>query len=83
MNTELGIEPLPRNDVPELANALAGDGLAHHDINAEHCLFFRVRDGDCTLGFAGLQGQGSDRLLRSFWIAPALRRNGLGACCSM
>lgn len=79
MRSELRIEPLPRSDWPELADALAGDGLPHNDIDAEDCLFFRIRDGDCTLGFVGLQGHGADRLLRSFWIAPALRRNGLGA----
>lgn len=57
MNTELDIEPLPRSDWPELADPLSGDGRPHHDIDAEDCLFFRVHDGDCTLGFAGLQGR--------------------------
>ncbi|WP_371280969.1 arsenic resistance N-acetyltransferase ArsN2 [Dokdonella sp.] len=43
-------------------------------------IFFRFHAESETLGFAGLEGQGRDLLLRSMWVAPAERNRGMGAC---
>ena len=56
--------------------------MPHEDIEADDCRFFRVRVGDALVGFAGLQGDGPDLLLRSMWVRPDLRRKGTGAAAA-
>jgi amino-acid N-acetyltransferase len=50
------------------------------DLDSAPAVFFRFHAEGETLGFAGLEGQGRDLLLRSMWVAPAQRNRGMGAC---
>jgi N-acetylglutamate synthase-like GNAT family acetyltransferase len=79
MTCRIDIERLAQHELGELRSSLAGDGLPIDDIEAPACRFFRIGiDGKFT-GFAGLQGTGTQRLLRSVWITPARRGLGHGA----
>ncbi len=79
MTTQWLVTALAPGERAELAAALREAGLPDDEVDADDCLYLRFHDGNMTIGFAGVQGRGPDRLLRSFWITPALRRRGLGA----
>lgn len=79
MSGTLLLEVLAPTQLAELRIVLASDGLPHDDLEADDCRFFRVRLDDEVVGYAGLQGDGPDRLLRSMWLRPGLRRQGTGA----
>jgi N-acetylglutamate synthase-like GNAT family acetyltransferase len=77
--SQIEIERIGPDELGELRHALSADGLPVGDLDTPGCLFFRIGlDGD-FLGFAGLQGTGSQRLLRSVWVTPARRGLGHGA----
>lgn len=65
-------------DTAELAWLLASEALPTDDLNDQDRSFFRLEDEDGLVGFAGWEGEGRDRLLRSLVLAPARRRQGLG-----
>jgi amino-acid N-acetyltransferase len=66
-------------DVVELAKALVEANLPIADIAEPGRRFFRVSHTDTTIGFAGIEGDGPDQLLRSFVIVAEHRRVGLGS----
>ena len=69
-------------ELEELATALRAAGLPTEDVGGGSQIFWRV--SDCAgrgLGFAGLEGDGPDRLLRSVVVDPAARGRGHG--CAM
>jgi N-acetylglutamate synthase-like GNAT family acetyltransferase len=78
-NSLITIERLADDELGELRRALAGDSLPVDDIGMSDCVFFRIATEGDFLGFAGLQGKGTERLLRSVWITPARRGLGHGA----
>jgi amino-acid N-acetyltransferase len=61
----------------ELAVMLSAAGLPTTDLNEPHRIFLRFGDAN-TVGFAGIEGAGEDRLLRSVVVAPAGRGAGVG-----
>lgn len=65
----------------ELAEALEAEGLPTADLADPGRLFFRLADADGTLGYAGLEGDGPDRLLRSLVTLP--ERRGIGNATRM
>lgn len=66
-------------DMGELAAALRASGLPTEDVGRADQIFWRVSDNAGRgLGFAGLEGEGSDRLLRSVVIDPSARGRGHG-----
>jgi len=74
-NIALHIEPA---DMVELANALAAADLPITDIAEPSRRFFRITQAGEAIGYAGIEGDGPDQLLRSFVILAARRRQGLG-----
>lgn len=63
----------------ELADALRQAGLPVEDLGGAGQRFWRFGGNDGgTLGYAGLEGEGPDVLLRSVTIAPAARGRGHG-----
>lgn len=68
-------------DLAELAEALDAEGLPTIDLADPGCLFFRLADAEGTLGYAGLEGDGPDRLLRSLVTLP--ERRGIGNATRM
>ncbi|MBX3696203.1 MAG: arsenic resistance N-acetyltransferase ArsN2 [Dokdonella sp.] len=78
MSGTLLLEVLAPAHLAGLRAALASAGLPHDDLEADDCRFFRARLDDELVGYAGLQGDGPDRLLRSVWVRPDRRREGTG-----
>jgi N-acetylglutamate synthase-like GNAT family acetyltransferase len=77
--SRIQIERIVPDQLGELGQALCADGMPADDIENPDCMFYRIGlDGE-FLGFAGLQGSGTHRLLRSVWITPARRGLGHGA----
>ncbi len=63
----------------ELATALRAAGLPTEDVGGAGQVFWHFSDdAGHGLGFAGLEGDGPDRLLRSVVIDPAARGRGHG-----
>lgn len=63
----------------ELAAALRVAGLPTEDLGRSDQVFWRLVDGaGCTLGYAGLEGEGADRLLRSVVVDLSARGRGHG-----
>lgn len=75
-NIALEIEPA---DMAELANALAAANLPIADIAEPGRRFFRITQAGEAIGYAGIEGDGPDQLLRSFVILATRRRQGLGS----
>lgn len=76
MNT-IHVTPLARDALHELIAALDAAGLPTTDVLDDGRLFFRF-DDTSTLGFAGIEGVGADRLLRSVVVLPSRRHAGAG-----
>jgi N-acetylglutamate synthase-like GNAT family acetyltransferase len=75
------IEAATGADWPDIVTFLAGTGLPYDDLGQEAPIEFlltRAADGR-IVGTAGLEGSGSERLIRSLAVAPALRGHGLGS----
>lgn len=75
--TRLRATPIGESDFDRLAFFLAGAGLPTADLKEPGRLFYRVDAGD-LIGYAGIEGSGPDRLLRSLVVLPDRRRVGLG-----
>lgn len=61
----------------ELAAILSAAALPTTDLGEPHRIFLRF-DRNGTVGFAGIEGTGADRLLRSVVVAPAARGASVG-----
>ena len=62
----------------ELTDALRQAGLPVEDLGRPKQRFWRFAGSDGVLGYAGLEGDGPDALLRSVMIDPAARGRGHG-----
>ena len=76
--TGLIVTRLDAGELGELAGALSAAKLPIADLGEPGLAFFRFADGAGLVGFAGLQGDGADRLLRSLVVAADRRETGLG-----
>ncbi len=76
MNTLRAI-PIAPEALHELVAALEAAHLPTSDVRDEARRFFRF-DDTSTLGFAGIEGAGADRLLRSVVVLPSRRHAGAG-----
>lgn len=75
--TKLTITPLESSELGGLAQALDMAALPNSDLAEPDRMFFRF-DADSLVGYGGLEGQGTDRLLRSIVILRDYRGHGLG-----
>lgn len=66
-------------DMVELVKALADAKLPIADIAEPGRRFFRVSHAGTIIGFAGIEGDGPDQLLRSFVVVAEHRSLGLGS----
>lgn len=75
------IETATGTDWPEVVALLAGTGLPFEDLGEGGALEVLVVRDDAgrLVGCVGLEGEGSQRLIRSLAVAPALRGHGLGS----
>lgn len=71
------IDPISAADEGLLA-ALTAAGLPTDDLTTPGRKFYRFRDPAGLAGYAGLEGDGPDRLLRSFVVVESRRRRGIG-----
>lgn len=63
----------------ELVAALSAAGLPTEDLGRPGQIFWRFADGDGrALGYAGLEGEGTNRLLRSVVVDAVARGRGHG-----
>jgi len=62
-----------------LRAALAGASLPHEDLNPAAQEFLVVRDDGGLVGMIGLERFGASGLLRSLWVDPARRGEGIAA----
>lgn len=79
MSGALLLDVLGPAQLAGLRTALAIEGQPHADLEADDCRFFCARLEDEVVGYAGLQGNGPDRLLRSMWVRPERRGGGTGS----
>ncbi|NYD92377.1 arsenic resistance N-acetyltransferase ArsN2 [Sphingomonas melonis] len=75
--TKLIITPLESSELAGLAQFLNTADLPNSDLAEPDRMFFRF-DADSLVGYGGLEGQGTDRLLRSIVILGDHRGHGLG-----
>ena len=68
-------------DWPDIVTFLAGTGLPIDDLGQGAPMeFLLIRDpAGIIVGTIGIEGVGSERLIRSLAVAPALRGHGLGS----
>jgi amino-acid N-acetyltransferase len=66
-------------DLPGIRALLRDCDLRVEDVGAAGQDYFVARDGAALAGCIGLEIHGRDGLLRSFAVAPAWRRRGIGA----
>lgn len=78
MTATFECEFLHPGNLSGLCAALESEGMPAADLFTAQAAFFRFQSQDNTLGFVGLEGSGTDLLLRSMWIAPGLRDQGIG-----
>ena len=77
--SDLTASTLAPDDMADLAATLTAAGLPADDIAEAGRIFLRFEDAvGHTVGFGGWEIHGSDILLRSITVAPALRGQGLG-----
>ena len=69
---------LQGGDLNELAGTLSAAKLPISDLEEPDRTFFRFADSAGLIGFAGIEGNEADRLLRSLVIAADRRGTGLG-----
>jgi len=62
----------------DLVEALTAEHLPTEDLNQPGRRFHRFVDEQGLVGFGGLEGHGSDQLIRSVVTTPARRGQGLG-----
>ena len=75
--TKLIITPLESSELAGLAQFLNTADLPNSDLAEPDRMFYRF-DADSLVGYGGLEGQGTDRLLRSIVILGDHRGHGLG-----
>jgi len=63
----------------ELRSVLENECMPTTDLADARADFFRFHEEGKILGYAGIEGQGADLLLRSLWISPQQRNHGTGA----
>jgi amino-acid N-acetyltransferase len=71
--------PATPADLPAVRELLLACGLLVEDVGGEGQHFLLARDGEGLVGCIGLEVHGEAGLLRSFAVAPAARRKGIGA----
>lgn len=76
--TALRVKDVDSDDLGELRDALAASGLPVADLSEPGRAFFRFDDHAGLVGYGGIEGHGTDRLLRSFLVATDRRGDGLG-----
>jgi amino-acid N-acetyltransferase len=76
--TAMQARPLAPGDFRRLAELLDAERLPSADLREPDVRLFAFRDGDATVGYAGLEIYARDALLRSVVVEPARRRAGLG-----
>lgn len=69
-------EARPADDVLRLA--LSAAQLPTDDLGGPDQMFFSLSDDEGLIGFIGLEGAGTDRLLRSLVVLPTRRGKGFG-----
>lgn len=69
---------LSTGSIADLAAELQAAGLPISDLTEANRRFFRFDDDAGLIGYGGVEGTGSDRLLRSLIVTPGRQRNGLG-----
>ena len=77
--TGLRVCQLAADDLGGLCGALAVSGLPVADLAEPGRAFFRFDDDAGLAGYGGLEGQGTDRLLRSLLVIAGRRGDGLGS----
>ncbi len=75
--TPLRVTALNPDNLDGLRDELAALGLPVADLVDPGCAFFRFDDDAGLAGYGGLEGQGTDRLLRSLLVVDR-RGDGLG-----
>ncbi|WP_394652021.1 arsenic resistance N-acetyltransferase ArsN2 [uncultured Sphingomonas sp.] len=70
--------PLPDGQLDVLRLALEAARLPVDDLYQPGRIFFQLSDDEGVVGFVGLEGDGSDRLLRSLVVLPSRKRQGHG-----
>lgn len=79
MSSFQSFEILPLQYLDALAELLDAEGLPHSDLNEPGREFWQLLHGSQVVGYIGVEGSTSDRLLRSFVLKPDSRNGGLGA----
>jgi len=70
--------PLASGAYDVLRLALDAAQLPTDDLDQPGRVFFELSDDQGPIGFAGLEGDGADRLLRSLVVLPSRKRKGNG-----
>ncbi|MGU3314037.1 arsenic resistance N-acetyltransferase ArsN2 [Sphingomonas sp. M6A6_1c] len=76
--TSLTFTDIPRGGRDVLQLQLEIAGLPIDDLDEPSQLFFRLSDQDGPIGYVGLEGEGSDRLIRSLVVMRSRRGRGHG-----
>jgi amino-acid N-acetyltransferase len=80
LSSGMNIGPASTGDLPAIRDLLRSCALSADDVNGEGTQRFLVaREGGDLAGCIGLEVHGEAGLLRSFAVAPAFRRRGVGA----
>ena len=74
----MNMENLDSADTPQLCSALRKAGLPCDDVSLAGRQFFRFELNGVCVGYVGLEGKGSDQLLRSMVVDDAHRGFGIG-----
>ena len=76
--TGLRVKRLAPGELDDLAGALAAAKLPTSDLTEPGRAFVRFDDDTGLVGFGGIEGEGSDRLLRSLVVVADRRGAGIG-----
>jgi amino-acid N-acetyltransferase len=80
LSSGMDIGPAPAGDFPAIRDLLRACALSADDVDGRGAQRFLVaREGGELQGCIGLEVHGEAGLLRSFAVAPAHRRRGMGA----
>lgn len=77
--TELRFSRLPDEELAEVTDALGAAGLPTADIDGSRMTFFRLADDRGVLGWAALERDGPEALLRSVLTVTDRRSGGIGS----
>lgn len=76
--TSMVVTMLRSGDLDEMAGALKAANLPIADLGEPGRTFFRFDDAEGLIGYGGLEGEGTDRLLRSVVVVTDRRGRGIG-----